>query len=143
MTNESVGMFWVVNGKLWIKTESLSYYKQKMGATYHRRSTITYSGAHVRDWISWCNEFGLDPYPESFMYYPRGRISYFIRSNTFELVIDPCLVSDDVFIDKILSDCGITRENTDIVTQSADQTLHYICKDCQPQLFNSKGQCTL
>ena len=143
MMNESVGMFWVVDGDLWIKTESLSSYKERMGATFHRRSTITYSGAHVREWAEWCDEYGLADHPESFMYYPRGRISYFIRSNIFELVIDPCLITDTKLVDRILSTCGIKRENTEVVTQSSDQSLHYICIKCRPDLFDAHGNCTM
>jgi len=142
MQDESIGMFWDVNQSLWLKTVSLESFRLKMGSSFTLRSVITYPDAHFKVWANWCKEYGYNPGEEHFMYHPRGRISYFPRISTFELVIDPCLVNNANLVDKILSDCGINRENTRIVTQSDDQSLHYICHKCSPSSFDDKGRYT-
>ena len=37
-------------------------------------------------------------------------------------------------------ECGINRVNTEIVTKSDDQSLHYVCHKCKPQAFDDKGR---
>ena len=141
MQTEHVGMFWVVNNVLWIKKTSLDDFRQKMKTSFNQRRVITYSDAHFRTWHNWCDEYCYDRREKHFMYHPRGRISYFPRLNKFELVIDPCLLDDNNLIDNILDECGISRENTMIVSQSDDQSLHYICHKCTPELFDNEGRC--
>ena len=140
MHNDFIGMFWDVNNNLWLKKVSLDDFRHKLKGSFNMRSVITYPEAHFKVWPDWCNEFGYNPGEEHFMYHPRGRISYFPRINMFELVIDPCLINNTDLVDRILSECGITREKTRIVTQSDDQSLHYICHICKPSLFDNKGR---
>jgi|GEM_PF-4466108 len=140
MQDEYVGMFWYVINDLWQKKVPLSFFRDKLKNNFQMRSVITYPEAHFKVWAKWCAEYGYNPDEKHFMYHPRGRISYFPRINKFELVIDPCLINNTSLVDNILSDCGINRENTKIVTQSDDQSLHYVCHKCKPASFDDKGR---
>jgi len=120
--------------------ESLADFQTRLSDSFFQRNVITYREAHFRTWHKWCAEYGYDQKEEHFMYHPRGRVSYFPPTNDFELVIDPCLLDEDSMVDRILSECGISRENTNIVTQSDDQSLHYVCHKCEPQSFDNKGR---
>jgi len=140
MHNDFIGMFWDVNDSLWLKKVSLDDFRHKLKSSFNMRSVITYPEAHFKVWTNWCGEFGHNPGEEHFMYHPRGRISYFPRINKFELVIDPCLINNADLVDRILNECGITRDNTRIVTQSDDQSLHYVCHKCKPSSFDDKGR---
>ena len=140
MRDEYIGMFWDVHNDLWLKKVPLEDFKTKLKSTFNMRSVITYPEAHFKVWTRWCEEFGYNPGEEHFMYHPRGRISFFPRINKFELVIDPCLINNATLVDQILNECGIDRENTIIVTQSDDQSLHYVCHKCKPWAFDEKGR---
>ena len=140
MQYEYIGMFWDVNNNLWLKRVSLEDFRNKMGSRFNLRSVITYPEAHFKVWTNWCLEFGYNQDEEHFMYHPRGRISYFPRTNMFELVIDPCLINNTSLVVQILNECGINRENTMLVTQSDDQSLHYVCHKCEPKSFDDKGR---
>ena len=140
MHNDFIGMFWDVSDNLWLKKVSLDDLRSKLKSSFNMRSVITYPEAHFKVWANWCIEFRHNQGEEHFMYHPRGRISYFPRINKFELVIDPCLINNTELVDRILNECGITRDNTRIVTQSDDQSLHYICYKCKPSSFDEKGR---
>jgi hypothetical protein len=136
MPNENVCMFWVVDNNLWLEKTPLDLFRNSM-SNFNQRSVITFREAHFRTWGKWCAKYQYNQKEEHFMYHPRGRVSYFPRVDKYELVIDPCLINSD-FVDIILEECGITRDNTSIVIQSDDQTLHYICHKCRPEIFNDK-----
>ena len=138
MPDEYVCMFWVVDNNLWLEKTSLDVFRKNM-KSFHTRNVITFRQAHVQSWLNWCRKYGYDPNEKDFMYHPRGRTSYFTKTNRFELVIDPCLIKSD-HVDVILEECGINRSNTKIVTQSDDQTLHYVCHKCRPDIFDKKGK---
>jgi len=140
MNDEFVGMFWVVNNDLWLRKTPLDDFRKTLKDNFKQRKTITYRQAHVVKWTSWCKEFDYDQREEHFMYHPRGRISYFPGSDKFELVIDPCLKDNTSLVDKILDECGLNRENTFLVTQSDDQSLHYVCHKCKPESFDECGR---
>jgi len=139
MQPDYVGMFWFVNGELWLKTISLDELRKEMKFKFTQRNVITYPDAHFKVWVNWCEEYGTSEKYKHFMYYPRGRISHFPKSNRYELVIDSCLIANAPLVDGILSECGISRNNTNIVTQSDDKSKHYICHRCRPELFDDEG----
>ena len=138
MAEQYVCMFWVVNDKLWLEKTSLDIFKKSI-KDFHERRVITFRQAHVREWGKWCEKYDSSKKDAHFMYYPRGRVSNFPRINKFELVIDPCLINAE-HVDTILKACGIDNNNTYIVTQSDDQTLHYICHNCRPDAFDTNKQ---
>lgn len=139
MNNEYVCMFWVVNDDLWLEKTSLDEFKKILGTSFYERGTITFRQAHLATWHRWCKKRGYEPGEKHFMYYPRGRTSYFPKTKKFELVIDPCLLNTG-HVDNVLSECGISRNNSRIVTQSGDQSLHYICHKCKPDFFDNQGR---
>jgi hypothetical protein len=131
-------MFWVVDDELWIEKTPLQAFRDALGeVNYAKSDSITFAQAHFRVWKNWCAKHGYNVGDESFMYQPRGRVSYSPKSNMFELVIDPCLIGSKHEA-RILKECGISRKDTRILKQSGDQNLHYICKTCRPDVFDSK-----
>ena len=106
-----VGIFFVVNNRLLLHSCSLEE-AEKYG------DFLNYPKSHMDIW----EEFYYKKYRVDFDFYPRGRIIYNIKEQTYYIYYDKC-------IEKDIENLGIIPENQNVKLQ---KDFHYQCHKCNP-----------
>ena len=115
-TAPSVGIIYLVRGKLLIDSTPLTHADRYGDFAIHERSHISFWNELVRS--------GRVPDSE-YEEFPRGRVAYDIKASKFTLLADRCILRRKSIVGKILSRLQIPPKSTDVSTDS-----HYRCFRC-------------
>jgi hypothetical protein len=113
----SVGIFWLVDGKLLIDSTPLSAAEEYDDFKIH-------SGSHVSVWELF-QQNGTAPPEMEYEEAPRGRVVYNTKTQRFTLLADKCILRDKRIVSHILSELNLPSKKTDNKTDS-----HYRCFAC-------------
>jgi len=105
----SVGIMYVVRGKLLIDSTPLAHAGHYGDFAIHERGHISYWAELVKK-----GEAPNSEYEE----FPRGRIAYDIMAGKFTLLADACILRRKGIVGKILSRLHIPPKNTEVSTDS-------------------------
>jgi|SRR5208282_208851 len=111
-----VGIFYVVNNKLWIEATPLAEAERFGEFAIHEHDHIAYWADLVKS--------GRVPRSE-YEEYPRGRVAYNTRTATFLLLADRCILSRKGVVSKILRRLRLPPKVTETGADS-----HYRCYRC-------------
>jgi hypothetical protein len=112
----SVGIFWVVSGKLLIDSSALS------GAERYGHN-LTYPHGHNKVWERFQRK-GIVPLEMEYEEAPRGRVMFNTQSQQFTLLADRCILRNKSVLREIMRKLLLPR-GTEIDTDS-----HYRCSAC-------------
>jgi hypothetical protein len=113
----SVGIFWVIGGKLVIDSTPLS---QAEPYGVH----LSHLGGHLEVWTM-LQQKGTVPSDIEYEEAPRGRVIYNANTGRFSFLADKCILRDKIMLTKIMSELHLPSENTDKGTDA-----HYRCSSC-------------
>jgi hypothetical protein len=115
-TAPSVGIIYLVRGKLLIDATPLTHAGRYGDFAIHERAHIEYWAELVKK-----GEVANSEYEE----FPRGRVAYDIKASKFTLLADRCILRRKSIVGKILSRLQIPPKSTEVSTDS-----HYRCFRC-------------
>lgn len=113
----SVGIFWVISGKLVIDSTPLI---QAEPYGVH----LTHPGSHLEVWTMF-QQKGTAPNELEYEEPPRGRVVCNRKTQRFTILADRCILKDNRIVSKIMSEMKLPNEKTDKGTDS-----HYRCSAC-------------
>jgi hypothetical protein len=113
----SVGIFWLVGGKLVINSVPL-------GEAEPYGDHLTHPRSHIEVWERWRMD-GKVPGESEYEEFPRGRIMYNTKTQRFTLLADRCILREKIMVTKIMSELNLPSEHADRGTDS-----HYRCFSC-------------
>lgn len=118
-TEARLGIFWLVDGKLLVDSAPLSEC-EKYG------DHLNYPGSHIRVWERW-QQVGKAPVESEYEEYARGRVMCDIKTKTFTLLADRCILKRKDLIAAIRKEFHLpTRtKQTSVGTDP-----HYRCFHC-------------
>ena len=112
-----LGIFWLVKGsKLLIDSTPLSECE-----TYGDH--LNYPGSHIRVWERW-QRIGDAPAESLYEEYPRGRVIANVKTNTFTLLADKCILARNEIINRIKKELHLPKQT------SLGKDPHYRCSTC-------------
>lgn len=104
-----VGLFFVVNNKLLLHSCSLEK-AEKYG------DFLNFPESHMQIW----DKFYYNKYKVDFDYFPRGRIIYNIKENTYYIYYDKCLENS-------IREMNLIKQNENVKYL---RDIHYKCSKC-------------
>jgi hypothetical protein len=113
----SVGIFWVISGKLVIDSTPLS---QAEPYGVH----LTHPCSHLEVWTLF-RQKGTVPSNSEYEEAPRGRVIYNAKTGRFSFLADKCILRDKDVVSGIMSELHLPSESTDNGTDA-----HYRCSYC-------------
>jgi hypothetical protein len=111
-----VGIFWLVDGRLFIDASSLSEAESCGDCLTHRNS-------HIDFWTSQ-QRIGAVPRDVEYEEHPRGRVTYDTKAQKFHLLADRCILRDAATV------ATIKRAMHLPVNTIVDADSHYKCPGC-------------
>jgi hypothetical protein len=111
-----VGIFWVIGGDLLIDSTPLSA-AEKYG------DFLIHAGGHDEVWEGW-RTGGKVPSESEYEEFPRGRVMYNTKTQTFTLLADRCILKQKDLVDRIKHGMHLPRD-----TKTGTDT-HYRCSVC-------------
>jgi hypothetical protein len=116
-----VGIFYSVNGRLFVEGSSLSEAEDYGEAKTHARS-------HTDFWTDLVarGQVPLDEYELN----PRGRVSYRCDTDRFLLLADRCILRDNAAVAEVMRRLHLPADRTDTSTD-----FHYRCPKCHPSVW--------
>jgi len=111
-----VGIFYMVNGKLFVEGSSLAEAEDYGEAKTHRRGHPDFWADLVARGL-----VPLDEYEDN----PRGRVGYHCDTDRFLLLADRCILRDKALLAEIMRRLHLPPDRTDTGTD-----LHYRCPGC-------------
>jgi hypothetical protein len=130
-----VGMFWYIpDQKLFIgheDTATLSEIKRTRGENWNKYKLFTALRAHFAQWKFYNNKYVHKPEITNYMYYPRGRVTYLVQEDVYEIRLDKCLAADSSFCTMLKEIYGLTKVKVIFLPDPIDEGgLRYICNKC-------------
>lgn len=113
----SVGIFWVISGKLVIDSTPLS---QAEPYGVH----LIHPGNHLEVWTMF-QQKGTVPSDIEYDEAPSGRVIYNSKTGRFSFLADKCILRDKIMLTKIMSELNLPGRNTD-----GGANAHYRCSSC-------------
>ena len=113
----SVGVFWVIEGRLVVDSMPL-------GEAEPYGDHLTHPRSHIDVWEQW-RLGGKVPAESEYEEFPRGRVMYNTKSQRFTLLADRCILRDKDVVSRIMSELHLPSENADVETDA-----HYRCSSC-------------
>jgi hypothetical protein len=128
-------MFWYIpEQKLFIgheDTQTLSEIKRARGDNWKKSRLFTAPRAHLAQWKFYNGQYVHRPEITNYMYYPRGRVTYLVPEQEFEIRLDKCLAEDSSFCTKLKQIYGLTEAKVQFLPDPIDEGgLRYICSKC-------------
>ena len=111
-----LGIFWLVNGKLLIDSATLSEC-EKYG------DHLNYAGSHIRVWER-LQQIGKAPVESEYEEYARGRVMCDMKSKSFTLLADRCILKRKELILEIKKQLCLPKQT------SLGTDPHYRCFHC-------------
>lgn len=115
-TEARLGIFWLVGGKLLIDSAPLSECE-----IYGDH--LNYPGSHIRVWECW-QQIGKVPVESEYEEYARGRVMCDMKSKSFTLLADRCILKRSDFIAAIRKELHLPKQT------SLGTDPHYRCFTC-------------
>jgi hypothetical protein len=116
VTEPSLGIFWLINGKLLIDSASLSEC-ERYG------DHLNHPGSHIRVWERW-QQVGKAPVESEYEEHARGRVMCDMNAKRFTLLADRCILKRKDLIAAIKKELRLPTQ-TSIGTDP-----HYRCSHC-------------
>jgi hypothetical protein len=111
-----LGIFWLVNGKLFIDSAPLSEC-ERYG------DHLNYPNSHIRVWEHW-QQIGRAPAESEYEEFARGRVMCEVKSKRFTLLADKCVLKRKELIAAIKNELRLPRQT------SLGTDPHYRCFTC-------------
>ena len=111
-----LGIFWLVNGKLLIDSAPLSECEKYA-------DHLNYAGSHIRVWEHW-QQIGKAPVESEYEEYARGRVMCDMKSKSFTLLADRCILKRKDLIAAIKKELCLPKQT------SLGTDPHYRCSTC-------------
>jgi len=112
----SVGVFWLVDGKLVIDSTPIS---QAEPYGVH----LTHSRSHLEVWTRF-QQGGTVPADFEYEELPRGRVIYNTKISQFRMLTDRCILKNRKLVEKIRLELGLPKDTL------AGSDSHYRCFAC-------------
>lgn len=112
-----VGPFFVIDGVVYPFTED---YRTAEGG--YPGLSIGGSSVHYKSWRS-IKALVPEARDKDYDYYPRGRVTYDVKKDTFNLYLDHCITADQ--IENIIDELNLPRSKTEVKYDE-----HYQCHMC-------------
>lgn len=122
----SVGIFWVIYGKLYYKKEKKDIAMESIRPRSLLTGIIDSDFGHFTEWDELCGRL----FPRAdFATYPRGRVVFGIKTNKYIIYADECVLKTQVEEIAKLFEIGLYEVRRDE---------HYACDKCvkRKRLFN-------
>jgi hypothetical protein len=120
-TDPCVGIFYLVDGKLFVEGSSLADAEPYGDAKTHAR-------AHTEMWgeLVLSGKVPRAPYELN----PRGRVSFRCDTDRFLLLADRCILRDQAVVSEVMDRLHLPADRTDTGTD-----LHYRCPTCPRKVW--------
>lgn len=112
-----VGIFWVVDGKPIIFGDPLN--EAEAWGEFKN-----FKQSHESMWSGFLQRNGLVPRDAEYYDYPRGRVVYNTRNNSFNFFADRCILKDDAMVQRVLAELHLPSQT------KTESDPHYKCRKC-------------
>jgi hypothetical protein len=114
-----VGLFYVVNGKMYWEGEPMNKAPSDGGLKTYRKS-------HYEYWVGDLHRLRPELKQFDCYYFPRGRVVFHEDRKQYELLADKCILQDEDTVSRIISAMNLPRSMLEIKSDP-----HYQCSQCE------------